>query len=123
MPEHNRTDQTRYYVIERVGVEPHERFLTKLGHQLMLIFSSSFAQKPTDPTFGSSEHWFKWDTYTAACHWLARWKPPGTYRVMRVEEDADGDALVYEWAQQPVDQERFDERDWKEFHHMNGKSN
>ena len=42
---------------------------------------------------------------------------------MRVEEDADGDALVYEWAQQPVDQERFDERDWKEFHHMNGKSN
>jgi hypothetical protein len=23
----------------------------------------------------------------------------------------------------PVDQEHFDERDWREYHHMNGRSN
>ena len=42
---------------------------------------------------------------------------------MYVEEDADGDALVFEHVDSPVEQDRMDERDWQEFNHMNGKSN
>lgn len=121
MPEHDDTTETQYYVIERVGVEPHERYLKTLGHQL--IINDPWDKQPADPEFGHSDRWFKWHSYTAACHWLARWNLPGTYRVMHVEEDADGDAVVFEHADQPVDLQQFDERDWREFTHMNGKSN
>lgn len=121
MPEHDNTTETRYYVIERVGVEPHKRYLKTIGHQL--IINDPWNQKPTDPTFGPGDRWFKWHSYSAACHWLARWKPAGTYRVMYVEEDVDGDALVFEHVDSPVEPERTDERDWREFTHMNGKSN
>jgi len=121
MPEHDDTTDTRYYVIERVGVEPHKRYLKTLGRQL--IINDPWDQKPTDPKFGPSECWFKWYSYTAACHWLARWRPDGTYRVMYVEEDADGDALVFEHVDSPVEPQRMDERDWQEFNHMNGRSN
>ena len=122
MPLHDQSNATKYYVIERVGVESDQRFQKTLGHQL--IINDPWDQKPSDPVFGRSDQWFKWDTYTGACHWLARWNLPGTYRVMYVEEYEDGDCDIFEWAENgPVDPERFDERDWKEFHHMNGKSN
>lgn len=121
MPEHDNTTETKYYVIERVGVELEQRYLKTIGRQL--IMNDPWDEKPADPTFGRSDQWFKWHSYTAACHWLARWKLAGTYRVMRVEEDADGDADTFEWALWPVEPESFHERDWQEFHHMNGKSN
>jgi hypothetical protein len=121
MPEHDSTTETKYYVIERVGVEPYERYLKTLGHQL--IINDPWDKEPADPKFGYSDQWFKWHSYTAACHWLARWKPSGTYRVMYVEEDTSGDADTFDWAPVPVEPGSFDERDWREFHHMNGKSN
>ena len=121
MPTHDNTTQTKYYEIERVGVDPDQRYLRTLGRQLIL--NDPWDQPPKDPTFGRSDQWFKFDSYTGACHWLARWKPAGTYRVMWVEEAPDGDCDTFEWAQQPQQPERFTERDWQEFHHMNGKSN
>ena len=117
MPEHDNTTETRYYVIERVGVEPHKRYLKTIGHQL--IINDPWDQKPADPTFGPGDRWFKWHSYTAACHWLARWKPAGTYRVVYVNEETD----QFQAVDRPVDPERMDERDWREFTHMNGKSN
>lgn len=122
MPKHDDSNETRYYVIEQVGVEPEHRFLKTIGRQL--FEKDPWNGKSADPTFGRSDQWFKWHSYTGACHWLARWKPSGTYRVMYVEEDASGDADTFEWTETgPVDLESFDERDWQEFHHMNGKSN
>lgn len=120
MPEHNSTTETKYYVIEHVGAEPDQRYLKTIGRQLIL--HDPWAVKGAAPTFGQSDQWFKWHSYTAACHWLARWKPAGTYRVMYVKEDEDGDADTFEWAPLPVEPNNFDERDWQEFHHMNGRS-
>lgn len=108
---------TKYYVIERVGVEPEQRYVRSLGRQLIL--NDPWDQPPKDPTFGRGDQWFKFDSYTSACHWLARWTPAGTYRVVYVNEETD----QFQAVDRPVEPERMDERDWREFTHMNGKSN
>ena len=107
----------KFYVIEHVGVEYHKRYLKELGHQY--IMNDPWDQPARDPKFGSYEDAFRWSTYQSACHWLARWNLPGTYRVIWVDLDND----VFEWADGPREPDSFGERDWKEFHEWNGKSN
>ena len=107
----------QYYIIERIGVPLCERYLHKLGKQL-LIGESPDQSKP--PSWERAHHAFRFNTYTAACHWLLRIRPDGTHRLVYVDENTDEFKYVMDG---PVDQERFDERDWKEYHHMNGKSN
>ena len=107
----------RYYIIERTGVPLDERFLHTLG-KMFLIGEDPDQSK--QPTWMHCENAFRFDTYCAACHWLARWKPAGTHRLVYVDEDTDEFKYVMDG---PVDQQRFDERDWQEYHHMNGKSN
>ena len=105
----------KYYLIEQVGVEYWKRYLTKIG-KLPMTGDWTDTQ---EPEFGLWEDAFRWDTYRGATHFLARWKMPGTYRVMWVDEDND----EFEWAVDgPKELDRFDERDWQEFHEMNGKS-
>lgn len=106
----------QYYIIERIGVPLCKRYLHKLGKQLPLW--ASVQREP--PIWDREHHAFRFDTYTAACHWLLRIQPPGTHRLVYVDESTDEFKYVMDG---PVDQERFDERDWKEYHHMNGKSN
>jgi len=108
---------TKYYVIEKVGEAYHERYLYKLG-KIFLI--GEFPDQSSSPEFNDINKAFRFDTYSAACHYLARWMLPGTYRVVWVDDEND----IFEWAQDgPMEPSRFDERDWREYHHWNGKSN
>jgi hypothetical protein len=116
---------TKYYIIEQTGVIDSKRYVKTLGKQFLINEDPDLSQ---DPTWGYSEHAFKFDSYTSACHWLLRWKPVGTHRLVYVEEEQDDKGRwinrTFKYVMDgPVDQERFDERDWKEYHHMNGKSN
>ena len=104
----------QYYIIERIGVPLCERYLHKLGKQLLIGESPDQSKQPS---WDRAHHAFRFDTYTAACHWLLRIRPAGTHRLVYVDENTDEFKYVMEG---PVDQERFDERDWKEYHHMNG---
>ena len=109
----------KYYLIEHVGphVEPWLKYLKDLGHQY--IINDPWEQPARDPRFGLWEDAFRWETYCSACHWLARWRLPGTYKVMWVDEVNE----EFEWAQDgPKEPNRFDERDWQEFHEWNGRS-
>ena len=88
-----------------------------------------WADKPGDglalsqqPEWGFKEKAFRFDTYTAACHWLARWTPLGKHQLIHVSETDNGKVERYV-PDGPVDPNRIDERDWREFHHMNGKYN
>lgn len=107
----------KYYIIERTGVPLTERYLCTLG-KIFLIGEDTDQSKR--PTWMHCENAFRFDSYTSACHWLLRWKPEGTHRLVYVNEETDEFKYVMDG---PVDQERFDERDWKEYHHMNGRSN
>ena len=111
------TPLSRYYVIERTGVLYHERYLKTLG-KIFLIGEDPDQSK--HPTWGYLEHAFQFASYTAACHWLARWRPAGTYRLVHVNDDEGTRTYCMDG---PVEPDCFDERDWKEFHHMNGRSN
>ena len=106
-----------YYILERVGVGLEERYLYKLGTAAFYIGESP--DQSESPKWSRGKYAFQFDTYSAACHWLARWKPAGTHRVVYVNEDTDQFRAV----DRPVEPNRMDERDWREFHYMNGKSN
>ena len=109
---------TKYYIIEKVGAEHWARYLYKLGKTHICLAPDT--DKSENPTFKDGEQAFRFDTYTAACHYLARLMLPGTYRVMWVDDDND----IFEWAQDgPMEPSRFAERDWQEYHQWNGKSN
>lgn len=108
---------TRYYIIERTGVVHQDRYLKTLG-KIFLIGEDP--DQSSHPTWGYCEHAFRFDTYSAACHWLARWKPVGTHRLVHVDIDEGTKTYVTDG---PVEPDRFAERDWKEFHHMNGRTN
>ena len=105
--------KTKYYIIERVGVEYNYRFMTNIGK--MPMYGNPLGA--TEPTFGSFLDAFKFPTYRNATHKLAHWKMPGTFRVMYVDEEEEVQHVT-----EPVDKECFDERDWQEFHEENGKS-
>lgn len=107
---------TQYYVLERVGAPIEERYLYKLGKMFLIGEDPDLSQ---DPKWSECKYAFRFDTYTSACHWLARWKPAGTHRVVHINEETD----EFQAVDRPVEMDRFDERDWREFHHMNGKSN
>ena len=94
-----------YYVIERVGVVLKERYLHKLGKHVIKWSECKYA--------------FRFETYSAACHWLARYKPAGTHRVVYINEETD----EFQAVDRPVEPDRMDERDWREFTHMNGRNN
>ena len=118
MPAHNTSNSsTNYYIIERTGEPLDQRFLHTLGKTPVPGDGQALSQQPR---WFDEKHAFRFDTYSAACHWLARWTPTGTHRLIYVDQDNDGFEYVMDG---PVDQKRFDERDWKEYHHMNGKSN
>ena len=118
MPEHDTlTNSKQYYVIERCEVPLTERFLKTIGKTPVPGDGQALSDQPT---WGLPPHAFRWDTYTAACHWLLRWKPQGTHRLVYINEDTTECKYVMDG---PVDTERLDERDWKEYHHMNGKRN
>ena len=106
---------TKYYIIERTGVPLDERFLHKLGITFLIGEDPSRAK---DPVWAREELAFRFDTYTSACHWLLRWRPAGTHRLVYVNEETNEFKYVMDG---PAEQERFDERDWKEYHHMNRK--
>ena len=106
----------RYYIIERCGVPLTVRFLHTIGKIPVPGDGQALSKQPT---WHEAKYAFRFDTYTAACHWLARWRPDGTHRLVYVDEDTDDFKYVMDG---PAEPERFDERDWKEFHHMNGKS-
>ena len=108
---------TQYYIIEQTGVVHQDRYLKTLGKTFLI---GEDPDQSASPTWGYCEHAFQFDTYSAACHWLARWRPVGTHRLVHVDEDQGTRLYVMDG---PVDQDRMDERDWQEFHHMNGKSN
>ena len=105
-----------YYILERVGVGLEERYLYKLGKMFLI---GEDPDRSESPKWGRGQYAFRFDTYSAACHWLARWKPAGTHRVVYVNEDTDR----FQAVDRPVEPDRIDERDWREFHYMNGKSN
>ena len=107
----------RYYIIERCGVPLTERYLCTLGKMFLI---GEDPDRSAHPTWMHCENAFRFDTYTAACHWLARWKPAGTHRLVYVDDEQDVFKYVMDG---PVEPDRIDERDWREFHHMNGKSN
>ncbi len=72
----------KYYVIERVGVEYHQRYVKDIGH--MYLINDPWGEPGRDPTFGPYLSAFRWDTYQNAVHWLARWSLTGTHRVLWV---------------------------------------
>jgi len=118
MPAHNTLNNIKqYYIIERCGVPLTERFLHTIGNTPVPGDGQALSQQPT---WERAKHAFRFDTYTAACHWLLRWTPVGTHRLVYVDENTDVFKYVMDG---PVDLERFEERDWREYHHMNGKSN
>jgi len=112
----------QYYTIERCEVPLTERFLHTLGEMRPDGDDPerNYPLQSKQPTWGEPKHAFRFDTYTAACHWLLRWKPQGTHRLVYINEDTTECKYVMDG---PVERERFDERDWKEYHHMNGKRN
>ena len=105
-----------YYVLERVGVGLDERYLHKLGKMFLIGEDPDRSERPR---WSECKRAFRFDTYSAACHWLARWKPAGTHRVVYINEETD----QFQAVDRPVEPERIDERDWQEFTHMNGRSN
>ena len=108
---------TRYYIIEQTGVPLHRRFLHTLGKTFLIGEDPDQSKRPT---WSDGDQAFRFDSYTSACHWLLRWRPDGTHRLVYVDEEKDEFRYVMDG---PVDQEHFDERDWREYHHMNGRSN
>lgn len=106
---------TKYYIIERNGPGGSVAYLKTLGKTLLI---GEDPDQSEAPTWSEGKYAFRFDTYTAACHWLLRLRPDGGIRVAYVDESTDD--FIYA-DDGPIDKERFDERDWKEYHHMNGK--
>jgi hypothetical protein len=104
-----------FYVIEQVGVDYASRFMTNIGK---LPFTGDWTDTK-EPTFGQFINVYKFPTYRSATHRLALWSMPGTYRVMYVDEDSN----MHSCESGPKNPKDFTERDWKEFHEENGKSN
>ena len=108
---------SQYYIIERTGKVGQDRFLKTLGKVFLI---GEDPDRSAKPSWGYCEHAFRFDTYTSACHWLMRWNPRGTHQLVYVDLDEGIRKYVPDG---PVDPERFAERDWQEFHEMNGRSN
>ena len=108
---------TRYYIIERTNIVNQDRYLKTLGKMFLI---GEDPDQSEAPTWGYCEHAFRFDSYTSACHWLMRWRPQGTHRLVHVDLDEGIKRYVPDG---PVEPDCFAERDWREFTHMNGKSN
>ena len=107
----------QYYIIERNGKGGSVLYLKTLGKTFLI---GEDPDQSKEPTWSEEKYAFRFDAYTSACHWLLRWRPSGGNRVVYVDENTDD--FIYA-DDGPVDKDRFDERDWREYHHMNGKSN
>lgn len=107
-----------YYIVEQT-FNTVNRYMYRPGRMPTPGDGQALTQ---EPEWRFKEKAFRFDTYTAACHWLARWTPLGKHQLIHVSETDSGKVERYV-PDGPIDPDRIDERDWREFHHMNGKYN